>query len=211
MTATSFISGLVSTLDWANVIDQLMEIAHRRVDVLEERRSQFEERLFAWQDFNSRLLALLNGARSLRQEGAFSLFETSLSSSSSTDASELLSVQVGTSACEGTYQIEVLSVAQARRISSRSFTAPDESLGLEGEIVIGDEVLSISSTDTLYSLRDRINALDAGVRLRWWRWPQVITDSYSPPRRQELVVSPSRMYPPASCFRLWVLQMELPR
>lgn len=164
MTATSFISGLVSTLDWANVIDQLMEIAHRRVDVLEERRSQFEERLFAWQDFNSRLLALLNGARSLRQEGAFSLFETSLSSSSSTDASELLSVQVGTSACEGTYQIEVLSVAQARRISSRSFTAPDEPLGLEGEIVIGDEVLSISSTDTLYSLRDRINALDAGVR-----------------------------------------------
>mgnify|MGYP000014574236 CR=1 FL=1 len=163
-TSTSFISGLVSTLDWANVIDQLMEIAHRRVDVLEDRKSQFENKLSAWQDFNSKLLALLNEARSLREDDAFSLFETSLSSSSSTEASELLSVQVGTSACEGTYQIEVLSVAQARRISSKSFTAPDEALGLEGEIVIGDEALTVSSTDTLYSLRDQINALDAGVR-----------------------------------------------
>ena len=101
-TSTSFISGLVSTLDWANVIDQLMEIAHRRVNVLEDRKSQFENKLSAWQDFNSKLLALLNEARSLREDDAFSLFETSLSSSSSTAASELLSVQVGSSACEGT-------------------------------------------------------------------------------------------------------------
>jgi len=162
-TSTSFISGLVSTLDWANVIDQLMEIAHRRVDVLEDRKSQFEDKLSAWQDFKSKLLALFNEARSLREDDAFSLFETSLSSSSSTEASELLSVQVGTSACEGTYQIEVLSIAQARRISSKSFTAPDEALGLEGEIVIGDGALTVSSTDTLYSLRDQISSLDAGV------------------------------------------------
>jgi len=164
MTATSFISGLVSTLDWATVIDQLMEIAHRKVDLLEERKSQFEEKQSAWQDFNSKLLSLLTEARSLRTDDAFALFETSLSSNSSTEASELLSVEVGTSAHEGTYQIEILSVAQARRLSSKGFSAPDEALGLEGELVIGDEVLSISSTDTLYSLRDKINALDAGVR-----------------------------------------------
>lgn len=166
MTATNFISGLVSTLDWATVVDQLMEIAHRRVDVLEDRQDQFEQQQSAWQDLNSKLLNLLNEVTSLRATSAFGLFEASLSTNTSTEASELLSVQTTSSAHEGTYQIEVLSVAQAERLSTKGFSAPDEALGLEGAVIVGSGVLTLTTSDTLYSLRDKINALDAGVRAK---------------------------------------------
>jgi len=164
MVATNFISGLVSTLDWASVIDQLMEVAHKRVDVLQERKGQFEEKISAWQELNTKLLALYSQLDELRGASDFDIFTFSLSSSSSTDAGDLLGVDVLSAAQEGSHQIEVLSTAQARRLSSRSFSSAEEALGLEGDLVINGKGLSVQSTDTLYGLRDKVNALDAGVR-----------------------------------------------
>lgn len=162
MAATSVISGLSSGLDWRKIVDQMRQLEHKRIDRVETRKKGYGEKLNAWQGINSKLLALKKAATTLNQTSHFNLYWTSLSSSATTKAEDVLSVAASTEASPGTYQIVVKQLASAQKLSSTGYARQTATLGLSGDIIIGGRTVKIAATDSLLSIRDKINAVNAG-------------------------------------------------
>lgn len=162
MTATS-ISGLSSGIDWGGLIDQLREAEYERVDLLEQSKTTYQDKLNAWQDINSLLLSFMNAAEDLNETSDFSLFTTSMASNSSIDAEDVLAATAGTNAAPGTYSVVVQSLATAEKLSSRGYASQTEELNLTGDMIVGGRVVSVGTTDTLISLRDKINVVNTGT------------------------------------------------
>lgn len=163
--STQLISGLASGLDWRSIIDDLMKIEHRPVDLVESQKSDYENKLSEWQSFNTKLLALKSSVGDLKDPEDFNLYTANMySDNSSVSASSLMNATASTTASPGTYTIQISSVATAQKLSSSSFDSLDDALGssYEGDMLINGVAIHIASTDTLASVRDKINAANAG-------------------------------------------------
>jgi len=164
--STNLVSGLSSGFDWSTMVTQLIAIDHRRVDNVSTQKTSSENKLAEWQDFNTKLLALKTVAGNLSNNEAFSLFKSSLTTDSSTvKAADLLSVTASETAAVGAYTLKVNNLATAQKLSSGAFAVMDEALGAgsSGDILINGSLISITSTDTLVDVRDKINNANAGT------------------------------------------------
>ena len=162
-TGTSSVSGVSSGIDWGNIIEQLREVEHRRIDVLEAQKTTYQERLSAWQSINSLLLSLKTVAGNLNRTTSFNLYIPSLSANTTTDAEEILSATTSTEASPGTYNIVVNALAAAQKLSSRSYASHMTELGVSGDMIVGGRTVKIAASDTVSSLRDKINAVNRGT------------------------------------------------
>lgn len=165
--STNLVAGLASGFDWRSMIDQLMAIEHRGVDLVEDQKTDYESKLEVFQSINTKLLSFKTQAESLASSKAFNVFSSSLTTDSTTyKASDMLSVSTSTSAAPGTHTITMNSnsaVAQARQISSKSFTTYDTALSLSGEFVINGRAMEVETNDDLLDIRDKINNLNSGA------------------------------------------------
>ncbi len=165
--STNLVAGLASGFDWRSMIDQLIEIEHGRVDLVEDQKTDYESKLAVFQSINTKLLSFKTQATSLASSKAFNVFSTSLTTDSTTyQASDMLSVSTSTSAAPGTHTITMESssaVAQARQISSKSFATYDTAVSLSGEIVINGRAVKLESSDDLTDIKDKINNLNSGT------------------------------------------------
>ena len=167
--STNLISGLSSGFDWRSMIDQLIAIEHRRVDLVEAQKTEYEQKLAILQSINIQLLSFKTKADTLSKSDAFNVFTSSLTTDSTKySASDFLSVSTSTSAAPGAHTIEMnasSSIAQARQISSRSFSSYDTALGLpdDAEFVINGRAVKVDDTDDLMDIRDKINNLNTGA------------------------------------------------
>ena len=164
--STNLVSGLASGFDWRAMIDQLIAVEHRKVDLVEGRKSEAKTQLSEWQTFNTSLLALKTAAESLKDPDDFNLFSSSMSTDSATvDAEDLLSVSTSSSAAPGTYTVKVTNLATAQKLSSNPFTSGTTELGSSyaGDIIVNGKVVTINSTDTLANLAYSINSLNTGT------------------------------------------------
>jgi len=149
--------GLISGLDTQQIIDQLMAIERRPVDLLTRRQNQYEDLLSAWREVNSKLLSLRSAAESLVKAADFGLFNAS------SEDEDIVTVSASSRARPESHTLRVFSLAQAQKLSSRVFEAANEALGYSGEILVNDQVVNIASSYSLLDIRDAINAADAGV------------------------------------------------
>lgn len=164
--STNLISGLSSGFDWRTMIDQLMEIEREPVELVENQKTEYEEKLSEWQSFNTKLLSLKTAAGGLKDPEDFYVYTSNMSSDSSTvEASDLLSVSTTSTASKGTYAIKVTGLAAAQKLSSASFSDYDEALGSDyaGDILINGTAVNITATDDLSDVRDKINNANAGT------------------------------------------------
>jgi flagellar hook-associated protein 2 len=164
--STSLISGLSSGINWRDMIDQLMQVEHRRVDLVTSKKTDDESKLSEWQSFNTSLLTFKTAAEDLREADAFNLYLANLSTNSATvEASDLLSVSTTSSAAKGSYNLTISNLATAQKLSSNSFSSLTTALGsaYAGEIVINGKAVSIAATDDLADVRDKINNLNSGT------------------------------------------------
>lgn len=160
--STNLISGLSSGFDWRTMIDQLIALEHKPVDLVEEKKSKYESQLSEWQSFNTKLLAFKTAAGTLNAETAFSVYVAGTTSNTSTSASDLLTVSTSSTATQGTYNIKVNNLAQSERISSKNYTDIDTALSLSGDFLVSGKVVNVVATDTLIGIKDKINALNTG-------------------------------------------------
>jgi len=160
--STNLISGLSSGFDWRSMIDQLITIDNRRVELIEDRKSEYETKLAEWQNVNSMLLALKTASGALSTESAFNVFKSSTTSDTSRAASNILTVSTTSSASPALYNIAVNNLAQSEKISSTNYAATDTALGLKGDILVSGNVVNIVITDTLADIKDKINAVNTG-------------------------------------------------
>jgi len=164
--STNLISGLSSGFDWRSMIDQLIAVEHRRVDLIEDRKGDYESKLTEWQSFNTKLLSLKTAAEGLKSSEDFYLYLPNMTTNSSTvSASDLISVSTSSSAAIGSYAVKISSLATAQKLSSSSFTSIDEALGgsYAGDILINGKVVTIGASDDLADVRVKINNLNAGT------------------------------------------------
>jgi len=164
--STNLISGLSSGFDWRSMIDQLIAIDHRRVDIVENRKSEYEERLSSFQYVNTMLLSLKTQSATLAKTSSFNVYTSSLTTTSSNySASDFMSVTPSADAAPGSHTIGMTSsssIARARRISSKSFSTGNEALDLTGEFIINGRAVRVDDTDTLGDIRDKVNNVNSG-------------------------------------------------
>ena len=158
MAGTFAVGGLISGLNWYDVIDQLMNIEHRRVDLLEDKKSDYQTELSAWGTVNSKLSDLFSKVQTLN-----SLSTMGAMRASSSDE-EILTATATSSASIGSFSIIVSALAQAHKIASDEKTSLSAALGYSGEILINGKAVGIETTDTLSDLKGKINNADAGVK-----------------------------------------------
>ena len=147
------------------MIDSLMAVEHKRVDLITEKKSSAEAKLKEWQSFNTKLLAFKTASEALNKAASFKLYTTTLTTDSSTvKGTELMTATAGTDATPGSYSVKITNLAQAQKLSSNPFTSKTAELGsgYAGEIVINGKTAMIDSTDTLSDVADTINSLNMG-------------------------------------------------
>jgi flagellar hook-associated protein 2 len=164
--STQLVSGLSSGFDWRSMIDQLMAIEHRGVDLLEGKKSQYAAKLSEWRAFNTNLLSLKTASEGLKDPEDFYLYTSNMSTDdSSVKAADLLSVTTSSSASKGSYAIIIDALASAQKLSSKSFSSYSEALGASytGDILINGKTASVTATDSLADVRNKINNTNAGT------------------------------------------------
>jgi flagellar hook-associated protein 2 len=164
--SNNLIAGLSTGFDWRTMIDELISIEHRRVDIVEDKKSTYESKLSEWQSFNSTLLSLKTTAEDLKDPKDFYLYTSAMVTDSSTvDGEDLLSVSTDSDASPGSYTIQVTNLAKAQKLSSNPFASLSEELGnsYAGDIIINGKVISIDSSDTLSDVANRINNANSGT------------------------------------------------
>ena len=164
-TSTNLISGLASGFDWRSMIDQVIAIEHKPVDLMEDKKEGYEEQRTEWQSVNTMLLSLKTAAQTVKDGEDFFVYMANMSSSSSSmEASNLLSVNTSSAASPGSYTLTIDQLAAAQKLSSHSFSSFEEALGSSyaGDILINGKAVSINATDSLADIKDRINNANSG-------------------------------------------------
>ena len=150
-------SGLGSGLDTDSIIEQLVAVERRPVQLIQSRQIRLEQQKGIVKEINSNLLSLKGTVDKLNSNDLFSIVNASAN-----DANRV-GVEAANEAAAGTFSIEVLNLAQPRSLSSRSFSSLSEDLNLNGELVINGKGIEISNTDDLIDIQDAINTANAGV------------------------------------------------
>jgi flagellar hook-associated protein 2 len=158
----SYVSGLASGIDWRDMVDQLIAVDHKSVDLLVSQKDEYGQKISAWQEIQNKLLALRTASQALNTEEGFSEFKALLSGGGSIDTDQILMAEVGSNAAEGNFSIEVKAKAQAQKVSSQAFASDTQALGVSGEILVNGKAVQIGAADSLQAIRDKINAVNLG-------------------------------------------------
>jgi len=167
-------SGLNSGIDFRAAVDSIIAARRIPVDQIEEGIAENKDKIAAIEDLRTRLNALESSLQSLH--GAVSLgnandiFEAKSAFASTTRddgqspaaASDLIGVTVSNSAEVGSHSLEVLRTAKAHKVSSDAFASTTADLGFSGDFTVNGQSITVSATDSLTDVRDRINAANAG-------------------------------------------------
>ncbi len=172
MASSTTISGVASGIDWQATVDALMEVEQRKVTLLENRQAEQQNKLNAWRNLNTRLLALKTSMDSLEEANSFLKYTTSTSDSTKVSAS------ADSSAQPGNYSVLVERLAGSARLVHQGWadenTTALNSSGADQVFAYsygtGDDqvniALNVPDGATLQDLRDLINqdAANPGVR-----------------------------------------------
>ena len=156
MSSVTF-SGLASGMDTDSIIEALMEIEREPVESLENDIEYYEAETAAYAELNELMEDLLDAV-----EGMDTVNELSTRSASSSDEG-LLQATATSSAAEGTYHIEIVSLAETQKDVSAEGFADSDSTTLSGSLTIGETTIDYADV-TLEELAGMINEADTGLQ-----------------------------------------------
>ncbi|MEP6836200.1 MAG: flagellar filament capping protein FliD [Gemmatimonas sp.] len=161
MPVASF-SGLSSNIDWSSIVDQLMSLDEARtVTPLTDQITKRTAQKAAWTTFQGLTDKMNDSARALRAGGIGGYLATA--SLSADTGRSLVGVSATSAASPGNYKVEVLQLAQAAKVSGSAVASSTTALGFAGDFAINGTSVSVSATDTLSDVRNKINDANAGA------------------------------------------------
>ena len=181
------LSGTASSLDTEAIVNAAYEAKRLAAVRLETKITTNEAKLTAFADMRSLLENLQKAVAPLRSPPGIlgakdNVFETKaafFSSSSSTNPTDLLGISVDNNAQTGSFEVEVVSLATANKLSSSSATSADQTLAdawnagvafsgsLEIGLAGGDSAsISVDGTMDIYGLSAAINAESSTTGVR---------------------------------------------
>ena len=159
--------GLISGIDFNDLVERLMEVERRPITQQETHRTQLEQRQQAYATLDLRINALRDALRQIDTVLDFSTKQTSVSD----DAA--LSATANSSALDGSFSLEVLQLASNERRASQGVATSDATAIASGEGTFRFRVgapgsaateIQVDASTTLAELRDAINNAEGGVR-----------------------------------------------
>jgi len=162
MPGTSSISGIISGLDTQSIISQLMELARGPVTRMETRKTSLSNQITAWQDANTRILALKTKAGALATASTFDAKTATSSDESIVTGTATYSAQAGS------YYLTVNSLARAHQLKTEGYANTTSTVGTGTiSIAVGSgaakDIVIDDTNNSLIGVRDAINRSGAGV------------------------------------------------
>lgn len=173
---TSF-SGLSSGIDFRGAIDSIIAAKRIPIDSLETKVTENGDKITALKALRTDLGAMRDSLSKLYGAVSFQnvkdIFENkqAFASTSRVDgatapaAANLIGVSVTNVTQTGSHTIEVLQTAAGHKVSGGAVTDITASLGLTNNdtFTLEGQTITVASSDTLLSLRDKINGINTGT------------------------------------------------
>lgn len=160
-TPTSAISGVISGINYRDLIDQIIKAETAPADRLRAQASALSAQQTAIGTYKGLLQRLLDAARALRDGSAFT--RASAATTVSAGSRALGTATASPFAEPGNYALEVTQLAQQQRLASTLATSASIPAGLAGTFTINGQSITVTASDTLADIRGRISALAAGA------------------------------------------------
>lgn len=161
MASIASFSGLASGIQWQDMIDQIMAAERaRRVSPLTSQITQQQQRSAAWTSYQMVLGKLDAASKALRDGAAFGTHTATATAGAGGRA--LVSATASAAASPGTYKVEVVGLAKAAKLSGDVVPSASAALGLDGDFAVNGRKVTVVPTDTLGSIRDKLNAANGG-------------------------------------------------
>ena len=180
--SSSSFSGLSSGINSKEIISALVQARRQPAVQLENRISENDAQVAAYDELGSLMTNLRSPLEALRGEVGFfaeSVFDQKVAGTSSkasdtapvdyqpVSADEVLGVSVANNAQVGKYEVEVLQLAQNHQLRSDAIanrSASLDSLGIPtGTITVNGKDIVVDADDSLLDVRDKLNAADADL------------------------------------------------
>lgn len=174
VTGSITFGGLSSGIPTNEIIDQLIELERRPIDLLEGQKEDFQAKLSILQDLNTKTLSLRTTLRNLdnmadvRLSQSLSATEEFSRFAATSSDSTIASATAGSGAAKGSVAIQVDRLASREREVSQGYTNLTDTVGTGNfRITVGSTVTDITidaSNDELEQFVAAINDSDADVR-----------------------------------------------
>ena len=166
-------TGIGSGLDVNGIVDKLMAIERRPLNVLAQQQAAFRSKISAFGAVKAALSSLQTAVEGLTASGAFRGMSATISDSA------LATLAAGSGAVAGTHSIEVSTLAQAHKLASNGFASEFDTVGTGtltfsfGTWAAGTFTANSSAAtgvvtigagqSSLAGIRDAVNAANIGV------------------------------------------------
>lgn len=141
----------------------MMAVERQPETLMTAQKTELNDQYNEWSTINTKLAALQTSASALATLDDFNLYTSNASATgTTTDVSKLASFAVGTNASPGSYSLTINNLAQAQKLGSEYFNSLSDGLNISGDLVINGHAVNITTTDSLTTIQNKINALNSG-------------------------------------------------
>ena len=162
-------TGLSSGINFEQLIQQVQDSQRRPVVLLQARQATYQKEISAVQSVSAKLSTLLAVASSVNNPANFNVNTVAVGKTTA-DAS-LLTATANSTAAKGTYAVSVKQLAQAGKLAANGFVdqnatavaSTDGTFKFKVGTAGTEYSVAVSSSTTLQSLRDAINAKGGSV------------------------------------------------
>lgn len=155
-------AGIGSGFDYTSLVNGIIAAASQPATNMQNKIDTDNAQLTALSNFTSLLNTFDTAASSLRDGSAFSSASLNVLGGTAANGQQILSASAGAGADPGSYSVQVTQLAQAEKLSGSAVAGTTTALGYTGDFQINGKDISIVATDTLSSIRDKINTANTG-------------------------------------------------
>lgn len=166
--AEAFISGINSNLDTSDIVNKLVQLQRRPIEILEAKADLDAEKLLAFKDLQSRLQTFKSLVSNLNSESKFLATQGTFSNDNPLDNNQVVGIETTSQAASGTFSLTVNSLARESKLVSAGFNSISDTVPTGVlEITVGTTTTQIninSTNNTLDGLRLAINNSGANIQ-----------------------------------------------
>ncbi|HIA31663.1 MAG TPA: hypothetical protein EYN83_00045, partial [Nitrospinaceae bacterium] len=166
--AQNAVFGINSNLDTQDIINKMVSLEARSMDLVEAKKQIEQQKLASFQALKNRLQTFKSVVTTLNTESRFIVNKSVFSNNSSSDNNKVVDITTTSSATSGTYSLVVDNLATETKIISNGFASTTSELE-NGRVKVtsgsASSTITINSTNnSLDGLRLAINNLGLDVK-----------------------------------------------
>jgi len=156
--AESLISGINSNLDTNDIINKLVALQKRPIDLLQAKADLEAQKLLTFQDLQSRLQTFKSVVTTINSETKFLSTKGAFSNNSASDTNQVITLDTTSQAASGTFSLTVNQLARESKLVSAGFAT------ISDTVPKGILNITVGGTTTQITIDSTNNTLD-GLRL----------------------------------------------